>query len=595
MSSQMDDRLSRIVADSLIMMIDDEPLNMEVLQVHLEAAGYSRFVSISDPRVAMKAIEKHVPDVLLLDIVMPEVSGLDIMQELQRRPALTGIPVIVLTSENDARTKLRALELGATDFLAKPLDPSELALRMRNTLGSRSWQLRHMRMDALTEVPNLVCLTSLLEREFGRLDSQDTSSVLASFNLNGFKVVNQSLGTAGGDAVLWAVRERLILHFGRNDPSLVETLSLSGDHTSCVARIGSDQFAVLMTSLEPDTMATEAASRVSRFLKSMAEPIVVEGQNVFISANAGLARLGHDACTPAELLTVTATAMNSSRDLGDNRCAFYATDMDVSARKRLTLENGLRSSLDGDELFLVYQPKVDVETGNLGGAEALARWNHPTLGLVSPVEFISLAEQNGMIVPIGRWVMHEACRQTKVWIDEGYTDFKIAVNVSSRQLQEPDFLDSIRAILDETGLAPAALVVELTENMIMDNAEANVAMLQSMRDIGVGLSIDDFGTGYSSLAYLQRFPIDQLKIDRSFVSEIVDSETASPIVNAIVSLAHDLGLSVVAEGVETPIQLDRLRLLGCEEFQGYLFSPPVVPDKFEKLLSVCANSIKKAA
>jgi EAL domain-containing protein (putative c-di-GMP-specific phosphodiesterase class I) len=234
---------------------------------------------------------------------------------------------------------------------------------------------------------------------------------------------------------------------------------------------------------------------------------------------------------------------------------------------------------------MLYQPKVDVASNTIAGAEALIRWQNPEFGLISPVNFIPLAEETGMIVPVGKWVMEESCRQAASWRNNGFPDFHIAVNVSIRQLREPDFIRVVESALNTSGLPAEALIIELTENMIMENAEGNIVKLQQLKQLGVKLSIDDFGTGYSSLSYLQRFPLDQLKIDRSFISEIRSADERVPIVKAVISLAHDLGLSVVAEGIESEQQLEHIRGFNCEQYQGYLFSKPVSVEIFTQLMS----------
>lgn len=594
MSHNVSGRLSRVVADASILMIDDEPLNMKVLQIHLEGVGYSHFTSISDSTQALEALETHLPDVVLLDIMMPNVSGFDILEEMARRPSLTGIPVIVLTSSDDAETKLQALELGASDFLAKPLDPSELALRMRNTLVARSWQLRSTHVDALTELPNQVCLTSLLDREFSKGEAP-TDCVLICIDLNGFKGVNLSFGVKAGDTVLWAMRERLIASFGRNDPSLMEALSLHDEYPNCVARLGADRFAVVMTGLDPVTLETTVTRQVSRFLSMLEKPVAFDEKSIHVTASVGIARLAQDGIDTLSLLSVAETAMGYARDRGENAYAFYAYEMDARARQRMSLEQGLRTAIEEGEIFVTYQPKISVQSGTISGAEALIRWNHPTRGLISPVEFIPLAEESGQIISIGRWVMLESCRQTKAWLGSDTQHFRIAVNVSIRQLQQPDFVDTVQQVLLESGLPADKLIVELTENMLMENAEINVGKLQQLRELGVSLSIDDFGTGYSSLAYLQRFPVDQLKIDRSFIGEIKNADSEVPIVKAIISLAHDLNLEVVAEGVETQEQLQRLQSLRAEEFQGFLASRPIVAEEFAGLLMRSMTKVRKAA
>jgi len=574
-----------------VMLVDDEQLNMDVLQIHLEAEGYSRFTCIADSRSVMGCMESDPPDVLLLDLMMPHVSGFDILEALDGHATLSDVPVLVLTSSNDADTKLRALRLGATDFLAKPVDASELALRMRNTLTARAWQKRRNRLDTLTELPNRGCLVGLLQRELR--DAEEASDgapvspgLLSLINIQQFKSINDSLGTELGDQVLWAVRERLVLAFGRNPSAVIDELSLGTGRcgASCIARLGADRFAVYTPESQDSSDDRRCVARVQRFLASLAEPILLGNERVYLRAGVGVARLIDDGERVSDVLNAAESAMRQASAGGVSDYAFYSADMDTAARERMAMETGLRTAVADGDIFLVYQPKLSVASNTIVGAEALMRWQHPRFGLVSPVDFIPMAEHNGMIVPIGEWVLRKACSQAAHWRATIAPAFCIAVNVSIRQLQEPDFIETVQLVLEQTGLEPGALIVELTENMIMENAEANVAKLARLRAHGVRISIDDFGTGYSSLSYLQRFAIDQLKIDQSFIREIVDETSASPIVKAVISLAHDLGLNVVAEGVEEGHQLARLRSLGCEEYQGYFASRPVTMQAFSDLL-----------
>jgi len=574
-----------------VMIVDDEPLNMEVLQIHLESEGYSRFTCLSDSRETIERMRAEPPDVLLLDLMMPHVSGFDILEALAGETGLSDVPVIVLTSSDDAETKLRALRLGATDFLSKPVDASELALRMRNTLTARSWQKRRSRFDALTELPNQSCFVAVLQNELVRAGNGPGASPaspgrLSLINIRQFKSVNDSFGSKIGDQVLWTVRERLIAAFGRNPDEVVDELSMGPDRdgTSCIARLGADRFAVYTPSGHGDPTGQGVCASIERFLRAFGSALQIGDERLYLNASVGVARLIDDGENVPDVLNAADTAMRQAGDRYASGYALYAAEMDVTARKRLSMENGLRTAISDGGIFLTYQPKLCVATNEIMGAEALVRWQHPRLGLISPVDFIPLAEHNGTIVPIGEWVMREACVQAVQWAEAAGEGFRMAVNVSIRQLQEEDFVATVRRVLDDTGMVAACLVIELTENMIMDDAEANMVKLERLREIGVKLSIDDFGTGYSSLAYLQRFAIDQLKIDQSFVREIEGAASRAPIVKAIVSLAHDLGLSVVAEGVETHHQLAKLRSLRCEEYQGYLASRPVTSEAFEQLL-----------
>lgn len=583
----------RLVANARIMMVDDEPLNMEVLKVHLEEEGYTRFSTICDSMQALQAIRRELPDVLLLDLVMPLVSGFDILTEMRCDEQLKSIPVIVLTSSNDAATKLTALQLGATDFLAKPVDASELALRMRNTLSAMAWQRRVSYMDVLTDLPNRLYFTFLLRRRLESISSQQYSLILV--NIVRFKAINDSFGPDNGDQVLCEFRDRLLEVFSSGVDMLADSLFGSENEdlcSVCISRIGGDRFAVCLPVHDVVTLDDQLTAKLHRFLSVIEVPFLVDGQDIYLDVSIGVSTMDSETQSTSALINDAETAMMHARRRTDTDFVFYSEKMDASARELLSMENGLRKAVDNGEIFLLYQPKIDVASNAIVGAEALVRWQNPEFGLISPVHFIPIAEDNGMIVSIGEWVLRESCRQTMTWYNSGYPDIRVAVNVSIRQLHEPDFIDIVRSALHDSGLPAESLILELTENMIMENAEASVVKLRRIKELGVKISIDDFGTGYSSLGYLQRFPLDQLKIDRSFISEIRSANEHVPIVKAVISLAHDLGLSVVAEGVETHDQLAYIRAFNCEEYQGYLCSKPILAEEFAALM---AESRRKSA
>lgn len=569
-----------LIADAKIMMVDDEELNMEVLQVHLESEGYNRFVSVCDSTIAMDRLREELPDVLLLDIVMPEVSGFDILGLIRNDDALRYLPVIVLTSANDPKTKLTALNLGATDFLSKPIDASELALRMRNTLSAMAWQRRMSEIDALTELPNRTWFTSMLRSRLAKKTADVGESAVALLNIKRFKSINDSLGPAQGDEVLVSFAKRLVDCFRGGEKQLWLSSDNNKHDQPVIARMDGDRFVVYIPRTGERSINEILTQYTELLSENLNSPCIVSGQALYLDVSVGVSVLDDCSSTVENLINNAETAMLYTRRSGDAAFSIYAEYMDAKARELLSMENGLRTAVENDEIFLLYQPKVDVSSNMIQGAEALVRWMHPEFGLISPVDFIPLAESSGMIVSIGAWIMREACFQAKRWQELGFPEFKIAVNVSIRQLHEPDFSSVVQQALEESGLPPGSLVIELTENVIMENAEANTVKLQELKSLGVQISIDDFGTGYSSLSYLQKLPLDQLKIDRSFISEIQSAILPMPIVKAVISLAHDLGLSVVAEGVETPAQLMHIRALKCEEYQGYLCSKPVESGEF---------------
>jgi diguanylate cyclase (GGDEF)-like protein len=566
--------------NAVVMMVDDESTTIEVLQAFLEEAGYGRFITTCEPASAMTLIANERPDVILLDLMMPVVSGLDILRDMRADAKFQQIPVIVLTSSTDAETKLRALELGATDFLGKPVDSSELALRLRNILAAKAYVDRVTYFDVLTGLPNRQMFIDHLDWALRQATRYQRSGALLHVNIDRFKQINDALGPALGDELLKGIGERLEKYVRKSD-----TVSRIDEDRNApsVSRLGSDEFAVLLAQVEKADSTVMVAKRL---LDVMVPPFSIGGRDIFASCSIGVSVFPSDGMDRNILLQNAAVALHHAKQLGGNNYCFHSGELNDRALRYLNLHSELRKAIDRNEFQLLYQPKFDTMTKRLAGAEALLRWNHPEHGIVGPLEFIPLAEDTGLIVPIGAWVLAEAARQANAWQSAGWDPFRIAVNISSRQFREADFLQSVQDILRRSAVDPRHLQIELTESMLMDKADEGISLLHRLRAMGLKLSIDDFGTGYSSLSYLGRFPIDELKIDRSFLSAI-DSDTGmtgAPIVVAIIALAHSLGHSVVAEGVETEAQWAFLRDRGCDQCQGYLFGNPVPAAEFHQFL-----------
>jgi diguanylate cyclase (GGDEF)-like protein len=563
--------------DATVMMVDDEPTTIEVLQAFLENEGYRRFVTTTQSSRAMDLFANENPDAVLLDLHMPEVTGFEILALVRRDSRYRHIPVIVLTSSNDSETKLRALQLGATDFLAKPVDPSELALRLRNTLAAKAYQDRLTYYDVLTGLPNRRMFMDRLLWSLRCAKRDGTGGAVLHIDLDHFQKINDTLGHETGDSLLIGVAQRL-----RQRVPVVDIVNATDvdESQAILFRVGGDEFNVLL----PEMGRIEnAAHMAGTILAAMKEPFQVDGHEVFITPSIGVAVFPNDGEVSDTLLKHAGVAMNQAKQRGRNTYEFYSAKMNAKALERLSLENQLRRALDREELLLFYQPKVDIRTERVVGSEALLRWQHPEHGLVSPVKFIPLAEETGLIVSFGEWVLHAACKQNKAWQLAGFTNIRIAVNVSARQFRDGKFIRTIGEVLEGSGLEPQYLTLELTENTIMENARENLDALHQIKAMGVKISVDDFGTGYSSLSYLKQLPLDELKIDRSFISEIRSQADDAPIVTAIIAMAHSMSLKVVMEGIETEQQLVFAKDRGCDEYQGYLFSKPVASRDFPSL------------
>jgi diguanylate cyclase (GGDEF)-like protein/PAS domain S-box-containing protein len=420
--------------------------------------------------------------------------------------------------------------------------------------------------DMLTGLANRNLLQDRLKKAIAHAARYRSSIWVLVFDIDRFKLINDTLGQKAGDVVLKTIAGRL---------------KSSAREIDTVARFGADEFALVLPQQANVAMSTDIVQRV---MNAVSEYIMIGDRELHITSSVGIAIYPADGDDAEALLTHAGIAMYRAKDSARNTFQFYRPAMNEQALDRLRIEEELHSALERGEFLLHYQPQVDLATGKIVGMEALIRWLHPTLGMVSPLNFIGVAEDTGLIVPIGEWVVRTACLQNKAWENAGLGTLRVAVNLSARQFAQPDLVAMIADVLQETGLDAHCLEIELTESLIMTDVQQAVLTLQQLKDLGVLLSVDDFGTGYSSLSYLKRFPIDTLKIDQAFVQDITTDADDAVIVNAIISLAHNLQLTVIAEGVETEAQLDYLRRQGCDEIQGYYFSRPVPADAFELLL-----------
>ena len=687
---------------SRLLIVDDNEMNRDMLARRLERKGYVVVAADSARQLLQRVKDEHV-DLVLLDIEMPEISGLDALKTLREAYSAVELPIIMVTAKNQSDDVVKALDLGANDYVTKPIDfavalarigtqlshkqaqealreseeryalaargandglwdwdlqtntvyfslrwktmlgyedseignkpeewlsrihdadrdrvKEEIAVHKKGTTvhfesehrvlhkdGTFRWMLsrglavhdasgKAQRMagwqtdvteakvsDPLTGLPNRLLFTDRLGRLIKLAKRRkDYLFAVLFLDLDGFKMVNDSLGHLVGDQLLMGVASRL-------EKCLRATDTVARLGQGCiVARLGGDEFTILLDDLKDPNDARQASDRL---MKAVSAPFMVGGKEVFTSVSIGIALSNTSYEEPEEILRDADTAMYRAKSLGKARYEIFDADMRASVMARLQLEMDLRRALERGEFSNFYQPIVSLATGEIVGFEALLRWEHPTRGLLAPEEFISVAEETGLIRELGWWNLHESCRQMAEWRTkyDVYSDLTMSVNLSPKQFLQPNLLRDIQSLLLDLGLPPTALKLELTESTVMGDPTSAIEMLEEIKAYGISLAIDDFGTGYSSLSYLHRFPLDTLKIDRSFISDMGNGEDngGTEIARTILPMASNLHLEVVAEGVETGEQVAILKKLHCKYGQGYYFSKPLSADDAALLLA----------
>jgi diguanylate cyclase (GGDEF)-like protein len=571
-----------------ILIIDDEE-QIRSLLIDLLGDTY-HCSSAGSAEEALAALSQDTFDLVISDIDMGGMSGLELVPRVH---SLAPDTVVVMISGNqDIEFAIKALRVGAFDYISKPIDIRHVEASVERALNHHSLliekrlykeqletllQQRTAQVDWLayydtvTQLPNRALFEDRLAQAVAIARAKSQSLGVLFISLDQFKKVNDSLGHGPGDSLLKEFAERLKSCISKSDT---------------VARFGSDEFALLRSQINGTKDVIETIGSLSQVLKFSFD---LPGHEVFATASVGVSLFPLDGDDSHTLLKNAGAALYKAKKSGGANYQFYTADMHDLATSRLALETNLRRAITNQEFLVHYQPRVAVDSLAITGVEALVRWQHPQLGLVPPSEFIPLAEDTGLIVPIGEWVLRTACSQGRRWRDEGFAPIQIAVNICGRQFHDQDLSETVIRILEETGLPPANLELELTESSVMQDADFAAGVLSRLKSMGIKISIDDFGTGFSSLVSLKRLPIDALKIDRTFVRDATSDTDDAALVMAIITLAHNLRLKVIAEGVETEDQLKFLQLLRCDEIQGFLFSKPLAAEALASLFDSHAD------
>ncbi len=544
-----------------VLLVEDDASEVALIENLISEAPSGRFalISVGLVRQALDHLSQNNYDVLLLSLTLPDGRGLSNLNQVQA--IAPTIPVIVIGNVNDERLALHAVKAGAQDYLVKGRIDSHVLVRVmryaieRKRVDERLTYLAHY--DILTGLPNRALFRDRMTRAFAHAQRYAHSIALMFLDLDHFKSINDTLGHDSGDQLLKTVARRLESCVRKNDT---------------IARLGGDEFTII---LEDVSNADDIASVAQKILDTMSRSFSLDGHEVFVTVSIGIAFYPTCGLDPITLIKNADTALYAAKEQGRSCFKFFNPQMHLMASERLSTVTALRHAVQRKEFVLHYQPLLEPRTQRIMAVEALLRWNHPEKGLVSPNQFIALLEETGLIISVGEWVLRAACVQSKLLEKDGLPPVRMNVNVSMRQFQQPDFVNRVATIIEETGANPSLLQIEVTESVLAENIPATTAKLRALSAIGIKTAIDDFGTGYCSLSYLKHLPIHGIKIDRTFIKDIETGTNDAAIANAIIALGHSLSMEVVAEGVETESQLAFLRGQGCDIVQGFFYSEPL--------------------
>lgn len=598
-----------------ILIVDDIVDNLDLLSKILTKRGY-RVRCAKNGSIALREAQNESPNLILLDINMPDLDGYQVCEQLKANTKTNSIPIIFLSAQDDIKDKVKAFSIGGADFIGKPFEIKEVLVRVKNQLALQTannqinnlnkrleirvkertsemesanrilkqeilqrhqleQRLRHDALhDSLTGLPNRNLFMRQIEKCLDNvIDNANEQFAILFIDLDRFKVINDSLGHLAGDELLIACAQRLQNCMSTKD---------------AIARLGGDEFTILLEQITSEQNAIAVAEKI---LHEFSTPFDLGNRSLMITVSIGIVIGSSEYHQEIDLLRDADTALYRAKELGKARYEIFTQQMYLDAMRRLELENELRQAIFNEELILYYQPIVSLDNFELKGFEALVRWQHPIRDIISPGEFIPLAEETGLIIALGEWVMQKACHQLYLWQEHlaNAKDLTMSINVAGDQLHDPKFLENIDRTINATKVSCQHLKFEITESMLIEDTKQVIAVLQQIKNRHIQISIDDFGTGYSSLSYLPQFPIDILKIDRSFVEAMNAEPQNLEIVKTIIVLAQVLNMKIVAEGIETELQSNTLKSLDVELGQGYLFSKPLKLEQAEIMIEQNSN------
>jgi diguanylate cyclase (GGDEF)-like protein len=566
-----------------IVIADDHEPSRKFIRRFLESMHQITIVAeAADGESLLRLVEQYRPNLVLVDISMPKLNGIKAIKECLK--ILPQLKVIFITGHNEYAVE--AFDISAVDYIVKPIQRDRLItaiekakaiLKMSYELTEALYQKEYMAFhDILSGLPNRKLFEDKVTKAITLANKHNYMVAILFFGLDRFKYINESMGHTFGDLLLQEVAERLQRCVRESD---------------IISRQSGDEFTILLNRISHQDDVIKATERI---FNAIGTPYHLKGHEIHITGSMGISLYPNDGQTVENLIQQADTALNRAKETGRNNFKFFMPEMNEKVSKKVIMESALRKAIDRNEFILYYQPQVNIVNQQIVGMEALIRWEHPELGLVSPLEFIPLAEESGLIFQIGEWVLRTACKQAKSWQRTGYPNLRLSVNLSILQFHQENLIQIISDVLQETDFDPNNLELEITESVALFNEKQVLDKLEDMKQLGIRIAIDDFGTGYSSLSYLKKFPVNTLKIDKVFIRDIMTDSDDEALIAAIIAMANKMKFNVIAEGVETESQLSFLSSLQCSEAQGYFFGKPLPPDKFIDLVNDFSMDPNKA-